>query len=247
MIRMIGMIDTPAVGMNKSLYDEAIKQTEASLGLSEAGEGDPHQKGEAWQTDSGRWSGKNKDGYIRSFVDRESAKHYASRSESDYHDPPEPRIAADKARSDAAKAALAKDKAANAAIRAKNGSWQQRENIVKTERRTTIESLLRSPRLKSMVKEEYNKILEDCQKEAPKIEKKLEGLRSKMCEDFVLRERKGTITEAAMEKRIQINIVSELIDVPVNELMLYFINHVKTANEHKLVEYHLGHVYFYAN
>ena len=68
-----------------------------------------------------------------------------------------------------------------------------------------------------------------------------------MCAEFALRERKGTFTEAAMEKRMQINIVAELLDMPVNELQLYFLNHVKTSNEHKLVEYHLGHVYFYSN
>lgn len=113
--------------------------------------------------------------------------------------------------------------------------------------RQTIESLIRSPRLKKMVNEEYKKLLEDCEKEAPKIEKKLEDMRSKMCEDFMKLERKGTFTEEAGEKRIQVNTVAELIDVPVNELMLYFLNSVKVSNERKLVEYRLGHVYFYAS
>lgn len=101
--------------------------------------------------------------------------------------------------------------------------------------------------LKSIVKEEYKKILEDAKEAAPKIEKKLEECRSKMMCEFVTRDKVGTTFEAAMEKRLQLNTVSEMIDVPVNELMLYFVNNVKTSNDRKLVEYRLGHVYFYAS
>lgn len=228
MIRMLGMIDLPPVGMNKATFDEVIKQTESSLGLSEAGENEPHNKGDVWQTASGRWSGKSSDGYVRSFDDQAKAKEYASGNDNahidrDFH-------------------TQAKDREEKRGNKYVGGQYAP-----KTESHQMIKSLLRSPRLKNIVKEEYNKILEDCKKEAPKIEKKLEGMRSKMCEEFVRLERKGTFTGPAMEKRMQINTVAELIDVPVNELMLYFLNHVKTANEHKLVEYHLGHVYFYAS
>lgn len=101
--------------------------------------------------------------------------------------------------------------------------------------------------LKKLVKEEYNKILEDCQKAAPKIEKKLEECRKSMMEELLSpRVAIGTSFAPPLEKRIQINTVAEMIDVPVNELTLYFLNHVKTKNERSLVEYHLGHVYFYA-
>jgi hypothetical protein len=127
------------------------------------------------------------------------------------------------------------------------GSSTTENKSMKTEARKTVESLLRSPRLRTMVKEEYVKILDESKERAPKIAKQLEGMRSKMCEDFVRSERKGTFTGPAMEKRIQINTVAELLDVPVNELMLYFLNEVKIIEGRQLVEYHLGHVYFYAN
>jgi len=41
--------------------------------------------------------------------------------------------------------------------------------------------------------------------------------------------------------------VAELINTPVNELCLHFLNHVKTSNTRRLVEYRQGYVTFYAN
>lgn len=252
MIKLMGIIDTPAIGMNKSLYDETVKQIESSLGLSEYGPSDlpprevptgynaakwrpkkqapsapvkpgtfaPHKPGDTWQTRTG-WGAMNKDGQTRYFNG----------------DPKEEKFDAE----DFAKGT------GNFSPERMAAEKEFSNKHLKKESRQTVESLLRSSRLKNMVKEEYKKLLEDCEKEAPKIEKKLEDMRSKMCEDFVKLERKGTFTEAAGEKRIQINTVAELIDVPVNELMLYFLNSVKASDERHLVEYRLGHVYFYAS
>lgn len=101
--------------------------------------------------------------------------------------------------------------------------------------------------LKQLVKEEYVKIQKEAQEAAPKIEKKLHECREKMVAEFCKREQMGTSFQPAMEKRLQIHTVAEMIDVPVNELVLYFLNNVKTMNERSLVEYHSGQVYFYAN
>jgi len=114
------------------------------------------------------------------------------------------------------------------------------ETLVNTESKITRSTL------QKLVKEEYTKILDEARKAAPKIEKKLEECRKEMMAEFVQRERIGSTFDPVMEKRIQINTVSEMIDVPVNELVLYFINNVKTSNTRKMVEYRLGHVYFYA-
>lgn len=102
--------------------------------------------------------------------------------------------------------------------------------------------------LKALVKEEYVKIMDEAKKAAPKIEKKLEECRKEMMKELsvMTRETVGTTFEPTLEKRIQVGVVAEMIDVPLNELILYFMNEVKTSNDRKLVEYHLGHVYFYA-
>lgn len=99
--------------------------------------------------------------------------------------------------------------------------------------------------LQKLVKEEYIKIQKEAVENAPKINKKLQEVRDTMMCEFVKRAKVGTTFEAVMEKRLQLNTVSEMIDVPVNELVLYFLNNVKTMNERQLIEYRLGHVYFY--
>ena len=119
----------------------------------------------------------------------------------------------------------------------KKGAWH--ENIKR-------EHVMNKTGLQKLVKEEYVKIQKEALEAAPKIAKKLADCREQMVCEFFKRERVGTTFEAVMEKRLQLQTVSEMIDVPVNELVLYFLNHVKTMNERSLVEYRLGHVYFYA-
>jgi hypothetical protein len=103
--------------------------------------------------------------------------------------------------------------------------------------------------LRALVKEEYVKILDEQRKGAAKIEKKLHELRENLITEMfkrtsVTKEQTG---RPPMFKSLQLSTVSKLIDVPVNELMLYFLNSVKASNNHHLVEYHIGHVYFYGN
>lgn len=95
-----------------------------------------------------------------------------------------------------------------------------------------------------MVHEEVDNMVKESQKNTPKIEKKLQELHSKLFKEPIQKESLGD-AYPKLEKRIQINLVSEIIEVPVNELMLYFLNNVKTKNERSLVEYHQGQVYFY--
>lgn len=114
-------------------------------------------------------------------------------------------------------------------------------------RRKKIAKAMKKESLQKLVKEEYVKIQKEAAESAPKIEKKLKECREKMVTEFFKRERVGTTFEAVMEKRIQLTTVAEMIDVPVNELVMYFLNNVKTMNERQLIEYRLGHVYFYAS
>lgn len=103
--------------------------------------------------------------------------------------------------------------------------------------------------LRGLVKEEYVKILDEQHKGAVKIEKKLYELREDLITQMFKRTSttKESLGRPPMVKTLQLSTVSNLIDVPVNELTLYFLNNVKSNDNHHLIEYHLGHVYFYGN
>lgn len=92
-------------------------------------------------------------------------------------------------------------------------------------------------------------IQEEVGKARPKIAQKLEDLRANIEEsgamDIPDSIGEGVLGQHARCKRLDIKTVSELIDVPLNELMLYLLNHVKTDNTQHLVEYHMTQVYFF--
>jgi hypothetical protein len=104
--------------------------------------------------------------------------------------------------------------------------------------------------LKRYIKEEYEKLNEEVAEEAETIAEELEKLREKLekegamdlPESLAMRTIGGTMRC----KRLELKTVAELLDRQINELMLYFLNHVKVANEGRLVEYHLGYAHFYA-
>ncbi len=97
-----------------------------------------------------------------------------------------------------------------------------------------------------IVNEEVDKMFAEAQKNSPKIEKELEKLRTKLFKDEGLEMESLAQAYPYIDKRLQLSLVSEILDVPINELMLYFLNCVKTKNKRSLVEMRLGHVYFYA-
>jgi len=101
--------------------------------------------------------------------------------------------------------------------------------------------------LREIIKEEYDSLMKEAQKSYEKIDKKLMELRETFVQEFFMRERIGSTFLPTGEKRLQINVVAELINTPVNELCLHFLNHVKTSNTRRLVEYRQGYVTFYAN
>ncbi len=105
-----------------------------------------------------------------------------------------------------------------------------------------IAEILR-PHVKSLVFE----VLDDVKKNESKICEKLDKLRDKLVKEVL--EKRGLKTEGELrgrhERRVQLETVSKLIDVPVNELMLHFMNGQKLSNESRLIEYHVGNVHFY--
>jgi hypothetical protein len=122
---------------------------------------------------------------------------------------------------------------------------QNRRKVVS--KAINTEAITRS-QLKQIVKEEYLKVREEMDKCAKRIAKDLEEIRKECLSEMMKRTRQsGTNFSPAGEKRIHINTVAEMIDVPVNELMLYMLNNVKHTNERQLIEYRQGFITFYAN
>lgn len=100
-------------------------------------------------------------------------------------------------------------------------------------------------RVLQIVKEEVDNMLKKAEEDHSKYTEKLEELRKKIFKEDELRKENLGNKIPKTEKRMQLSVVSEIVDIPVNELMLYFLNCVKNKNERSLVEYRLGHVYFY--
>jgi hypothetical protein len=93
-----------------------------------------------------------------------------------------------------------------------------------------------SQKFRKLVREEYSLMVEEVKKKSPDIEKKLEDLRKKLIPEII---------EGETEKRVGISMVAQIIDVPLGELMLYFMNVTKNGlTDAYCVEYHLGQVYF---
>lgn len=104
-----------------------------------------------------------------------------------------------------------------------------------------------SDTIREMTKLEFAKMLREAKEKEPKINEDLEELRQKLIPSMLELESNGqSHLERRPEKRVELNTVSQILDVPVNELVLHFLNTVRTKNERSLVEYRLGHVYFYA-
>ena len=96
-----------------------------------------------------------------------------------------------------------------------------------------------------------NMLREAAEKEAkePKIGPKLEELRGKLKKEMSCFTSLGEETFGGVrkQKRISAKTCSEILDIPINELVIYAINEIKNKNERSLVEYHLGTFIFYAD
>lgn len=99
------------------------------------------------------------------------------------------------------------------------------------------------------VKQELLSILKEATERTDAISKKLEDLRQSLIKDgkITLRERGSARNDIGSlpERRIPLHTVCELIDIPMNELILHFLNGHRIREGQELVEYRLGNVYFY--
>lgn len=99
--------------------------------------------------------------------------------------------------------------------------------------------------LNKIVKEELDKMVVAAEKKYPQIEKDLEEMRKKMIKEIGDQKDVQGIFVPDTCKKVQISTVAKIIDCPLNELMLYFINKVKNGDGRRLIEYHQGLVHFY--
>jgi hypothetical protein len=133
-----------------------------------------------------------------------------------------------------------------------DGDVDSSDSYIKNRRKVISRSIRKETmsrgRLKNIIKEEYAKLQEEMEKTNKKIEKGLDEIRKECFAEMLKRTREmGNNFGPALEKRMHINTVAEMLEVQVNELMLYFLNNVKHTNDRHLVEYRQGHVTFYAN
>jgi hypothetical protein len=123
-----------------------------------------------------------------------------------------------------------------------------REEAVKSLARKAANEDIKRDAIRGLIREAYQDIVRESNANAPKIQAALEELRLTFLPEMLVRvDENGAGQHVPLEKRVQLKTVANLIGVQVNELMLYFINEVKTTNSRQLVEYHLGFCYFYAN
>lgn len=102
-----------------------------------------------------------------------------------------------------------------------------------------------SKKFRTLVKEELAAMMGEVEKHSDSIASKLETLRKKLIDEMTTSETIGWASNTIPEKRVGIKTVSELIDVPLHELTLYFLNRVKTGlTETQNIDYRMGQVYF---
>ena len=102
-------------------------------------------------------------------------------------------------------------------------------------------------RINEEAKIQFESLLKEAAEKAPAVAKKLEELRKKLIPEMTTNESLGleTFGGTRRQKRLQVKTVSELLELPVNEIVLHMINDVKNSNDRNLCEMHLGHIYFY--
>ena len=104
-------------------------------------------------------------------------------------------------------------------------------------------------RLQTLIKEEIQSMMEEANERSEEIGKKLEEMRKRLVREGKITEDmlgSGNVTTPSRsERRIPLESVSKVIDIPVNELTLHFLNGHRIREGKDLVEYRLGCVYFY--
>jgi hypothetical protein len=99
--------------------------------------------------------------------------------------------------------------------------------------------------LNRIISEELEKMVTEAKKKETSIAGKLDALREKLVKALAKANKDCDVSKERIEKRVEIDMVADIIDVPKNELILYFLNTVKASNGRQLIEYRVGNVHFY--
>jgi hypothetical protein len=106
-----------------------------------------------------------------------------------------------------------------------------------------------SENLNKLIKEEFKELMAEAEKRSKEISTKLEDLRKTMIKEGKITlalTGSGSPTRVGLpERRIPLQTVSEILDIPINELILHFLNGHRIHEGRQLVQYRLGCVYFY--
>jgi hypothetical protein len=108
----------------------------------------------------------------------------------------------------------------------------------------SLERPMKQTHIRQLIREELSEIGKASEKKYEKIEKALDKLYEKFKKERVNRKQDRVVNDYC-ERRVLLSTVANLTEIPVNDLMLYFLNVVKTNTDPSLIEYHLGQVYFY--
>ncbi len=104
-------------------------------------------------------------------------------------------------------------------------------------------------KITTLIKEEFGNMVKNTTKNSSNIASKLETVRKNLLRDgkISIHERGSASNSLAArpERRISLETVSNITDIPINELILYFLNGHRIHEGRELIEYRLGHVYFY--
>lgn len=109
---------------------------------------------------------------------------------------------------------------------------------------------LKETKLSRLVKEEALAVLKEAKEKAPDIDKKLDEFRKKLIREgditSVQRGMATSQTYARPVKRVSLEAVSKIIDVPINELLIHLLNTQRLQENQKCVyEYRGGMIDFF--
>lgn len=106
---------------------------------------------------------------------------------------------------------------------------------------------IREHKAKAQIKKKLGRLMEAVEKNKNEIDDKLEEVRQELLSAGRIVNYGGATNEVAARPqcRLPLETVSKLIECPINELMLHFLNGQRLENKSCMVEYSQGNVLFY--
>lgn len=105
--------------------------------------------------------------------------------------------------------------------------------------------------IRNLVREEFETMLKEVEPNRQKIDEKLEELRKRLIKDGAMTPfiRGQALREYGQraEVRIPVATVAELLNFPISEVTLYFLNGHRIHEGNSSIEYHMGSIRFYGD